>query len=493
MAKRSLLDMLIQREKRLPSGREFLDASMQERRAGGLLGPPSPSRPPSILNAQSSPSGPGGGGDVQMPAAAQPGGGGGLPANQPVQAGQAPQGQQAAPQQGGSQPAGSTSEAIVQARREQAPRRGREPGPGDDGLGFFGRLFTGSLTDRENRLLTADDKKRLRNNALINAGLAMLGGPQNASFAQTLARGVLAARQQTRNSRGALVNERIRQREIARLHNAIADPSLSEQEQWEKVREILVSQGKMDHLETVNSVLKEMRKRDETELDSTIKEVNGQKVQVVTKPDGSTEVRNLFTGEVLDEAPAPPENREEAQDRVNQLSDDYRQATGDLRNAIRQADTAATIPVEPETPDPAQDMTLVIALTKLRDPGSVVRPSEARATSDVANVAEQAEGLMNRIHEQGQLATGVRRKLKQEIVRLRQIRAQQLQQENQFWTNRAQAAGVNPDLVLRSVPALDQGGASGAGGGAGTGASLGGLGTGEDGDPFADLGGGGSQ
>lgn len=311
----SLLDALIQRQGgRFPSGPEFLNASVRERRAGGLLGPPSGPpggrQPPSILD--SGPSGGGGGrtgagAGVQVPAAAQSGGGGGgLPANQPVQAGQGQAGQVAPGQQGAQgQP------------QQQSPVgfRSDEPGPGDDGLGFFGRLFVGDLTEEERRILNAEDRERLRSNALINAGLAMMGGPRQISTAQTLARGVLAARQQTRNTAGELVDERKRQRTIARLKNAIEDPSLNELEQWQQVRKILVAQGNVEALRAVNPIVEELSDLNQSELNSELRTENGRTVQFLSQG-GQVVARDPYTGEVLESRPEPAETEDTFREEV---------------------------------------------------------------------------------------------------------------------------------------------------------------------------------
>lgn len=426
----SLLDLAIagrQRSGGMPTAGEALSGMS---RGPGLLGPPEPPGPPSILGPQP------------------------LPSPEPAQ-----------PQQGGPQVQGRLSQSqrgpVRADQRAPQPTGARklEPGPGEEGLSFFGRLFAGDLTPGERQALSKQEQDQLLSRGLLSAGLRMLGAnAPGTSFGQVLARGIMGARQDVTRTAGALLDERNAQIRLARRSQVFENPELSELEKWQEVRRISAKEGDTEAVEVATDIITNLREREQGEAERTFRVVNGQGVWVDQE---NGQVFNM-EGEQIAEIPTAPRDEAERLDRINQLSDDYEKATGDLWGTLRQAETAMGPPEQMN--NAAADQTRIIALTKLRDPGSVVRPSEARATKAIGGASDQLQTLWNRVAAGGELGADIRQMLDDEIRRLRAQRAQQLQELNQFWTERAQAAGVDPRFVVRPVTARGGGGTSGGGG-----------------------------
>lgn len=438
--------MLVQREQRFPSGREFLDASAQQRRAGGLLGPPSPQRrqPPSLLDAQ--PSGPGAGG-------------GGLPASEPVQAPGQPQAGPLQSQQPGA-PAG---------QQQPDGSRRREPGPGEQGQSFLSRLFAGDLTTGERQALTSEDRDRLLRQGLITMGLGMLGSnAPGTPFGEVLARGIFAARQDVQQTAGALLDERNAQVRLARRAQVFENPDLSPLEKWREIRRISATEGDTEAVKVASDIVKRLEDLEAGEAESEIRDVNGQPLQFVEHSDGSVTVKNPFTGEVVRETPAAPEDEGERLSRINSLADDFRTEANGLIEAQRFAENAQGAPATA-----AGDQTLVVTLNKLLDPNSVIRQSEFDRVAQIGGFTGQAQQFANRILSEGELGEQARQSIRQEIDRLRRANAQELQSIQEHYRRRAQDADVDPRLVFRSVVSGPMGGQQGGGsgvGGSGTGA-----------------------
>lgn len=216
------------------------------RASAGLLGPPSSPRSPSLLD--------GGGGRR-----------GGRPRGQ----------QQPTPQQ---RAAIQQAQRIQQARRAQAAQqaqRNQEPGPGEEGLGFFGRLFLNDLNPDEQEALTKKEAGQLRQRAMVTAGLRMLGAPTGATFAQTLAGGVLAGQRHAAQTAGELLDAKRNQAAAVKYRSVFEDSDLSEIERLEEARRVALKRGDMGAVSTLNDVLKEVRSLEEGEAEREFRMVEG--------------------------------------------------------------------------------------------------------------------------------------------------------------------------------------------------------------------------
>lgn len=218
------------------------------RASAGLLGPPSSPRSPSLLD--------GGGGRR-----------GGRPRGQ--------QQQQPTPQQ---RAAIQQAQRIQQARRAQAAQqaqRNKEPGPGEEGLGLFGRLFLNDLNPDEQKALTKKEAGQLRQRAMVTAGLRMLGAPTGATFAQTLAGGVLAGQRHAAQTAGELLDAKRNQAAAVKYRSVFQDSDLTEIERLEEARRVALKRGDMRAVSTLNDVLKEVRSLEEGEAEREFRMVEG--------------------------------------------------------------------------------------------------------------------------------------------------------------------------------------------------------------------------
>lgn len=431
----SLLDMMMQARRGAGRG-GMLDApssgEMLRARAGGLLGPAPERQPPSLFNAGGpGPAAPAGPAGPQPPQAAGP---------------------QAAPQP-----------APTGARR-------REPLPGEKGQSFLSLLFTGEPVGPDSgdgaRLLTTlskRDRDHLLRRGLLTAGLMMLGGNHSGrSFGEVLARGIFAAQQDTAQTAGELLDIRNAQIRLARRAQVFADADLTEVEKWEELRRLSATTGDTEGVNAATDVLDQFRELEAGEAEARFQDIqtpNGTITALVRElPDGGVQLRNPITGEVLDERSAPPVDDKERLSRINTLADDARRELSPLVESHRLASSALGAPEQ----DPAAQQTLIMALNKLLDPGSVVRASEFERVAEMGGLSAQAQEYWNRLTKEGQLPPQVEDSIRREIERLHAATQQEIQSLQQHWTRRATDAGVDPRLVFRSVVSGSLG--SGAGG-----------------------------
>lgn len=420
----SLLDFMMQSRRgagggilsaRMPSAGEALRA-----RAGGLLGPPPDPTPPNLFTgAPSGPAAPAG------PAGPQPG------------------------------PQAASQPTPTGARR-------REPGPGERGQSFLSRLFTGSLSPEERQALTKEDRDRLLRQGLLTTGLAMLAGNHSGrSFGEVLARGIFAAQQDTAETAGQLLDTRNAQIRLARRAQVFESPDLSELEKWQEIRRISAKEGDAEAVKIATDVIGQLQEMGAGEAEAELRDINGQTFAVRQRPDGSFEISNPFTGEVVAERPAPPRDEKERLKIVNDLADDLRSEAGNLPDVVAKAETALAAPR-----NAIGDQTLIVAYNNLIDPNSIVREGEFDRTQKAGGFTAEAQAFANRFVKEGRLPEQIREQLEAEVERLRQARMGQLSGIAQQYVRRSLDAGVDPRLVVRPdlFGSAVGGGSPGAGG-----------------------------
>lgn len=331
--------------------------------------------------------------------------------------------------------------------------------------GFVGKLFG---LDRIPGLSEAQSK-RLRRSGLVNVGLTLMGRPNGVSTWQALGQGLLAARADTAESAGELMDLQNAQKEMQRRSEIFAAEDLSPLEKWEEFRRQALVSGNTEAAEIASDNISELRDMEVGEAEAELTEIDGQTFEVRRKDDGSVEIRDPFSGEVVQERPAPPQDESERLNRINQLADDFRTEASGLIEAQRFAENAEGAPSSA-----AGDQTLVVTLNKLLDPRSTIRQGEFDRVAEIGGFTGQAQQFANQIVSEGELGEQARQSIRDEIERLKRANAQELQSVGQHYRRRAVDAGLDPRLVVRS--AFTNGGAGG---------SPGGTGEGEPDDPFA--------
>jgi len=186
--------------------------------------------------------------------------------------------------------------------QQTAPTAAPEAPPEQPSRGFLARLFAGDPVQG----LSPEQNKKLRQNALLQAGLTMLAAGGDVSFSQALAMGVLAARQATAETAGRLLDEQQAAERIRAMTDIFADTSLTPRQQWEEVRRRAAVHGDKLMGEQANAALKELRENAEFENGTitTIDHPNGTKQTVIRMPDGR--VLDMATREEVTGAPARP-------------------------------------------------------------------------------------------------------------------------------------------------------------------------------------------
>lgn len=174
-------------------------------------------------------------------------------------------------------PAPAPMPEAPQAPQQQAPQ-GPQQNP------ILGRLFAGDPVPG----LSARQNKQLRSQALLNAGLVILGASgEGASFGSALAQGVLAARQSTAQTAGQLLDEQAVQARLQERANVFA-ADVPELDKWMQIRRISEKNGDTEGVKRATEVITELR---EAEADSRGNleplQLPGGPMTVERMPDGS--------------------------------------------------------------------------------------------------------------------------------------------------------------------------------------------------------------
>lgn len=133
---------------------------------------------------------------------------------------------------------------------------------------FLARIFAGNPVEG----LSPEQNKKLRQNALLTAGLTMLAQPQGSAL-QALAMGVLSARQSTADTAGKLLDEQTTQARIQRRAEVLGS-GLGDLERYEELRRIATKEGDIEQVKVLNDVIKELRDSDAGGME--VVQVNGQ-------------------------------------------------------------------------------------------------------------------------------------------------------------------------------------------------------------------------
>lgn len=440
--------------------------------AAGLLGPPEPPRPPSLLDG----GGPSGPQRPPSPAGPQPAAAPGVGAAAGVGPGAGGQPPPAAPEQpagpspefrqfqglvsgwldrvtGGNPPAGAerwVREVTKDAASATAGKRGK--------TGFVGKLFG---LDRVPGL-TEDQSKRLRSAGLVNVGLSLMGAPNGVSTWQALGQGILAARMDAAETAGELMDLRNAQQEIERRSEIFNNPDLSPLEKWEEFRRQAMVSGNLEAAEIASDNISELREMEAGESEDTLTTIDGQTFRVRQKDDGSLEIRDPFTGEIVDERPAQPVDDKKRLDRINQLADDFRSEASDAQ------DVANAVAIGLDAPaNAAGDVTLLTMLTRAIDPGVSVREADIKRGETIGGMSAKAKAMVNKVASGGEMSEEQREFIRSEIRRVGQTQHEQFAPTLQRYAKRARDAGVDPRLVVFDpfAPIFGNGaGGSGAGG-----------------------------
>lgn len=328
--------------------------------------------------------------------------------------------------------------------------------------------------------LSPEEQAGIRSNQLLTAGLATLASDPSQGTLGRLARGVLTSQEVGRQSRQDLIEQKIdfqelavdlreeqrnqlMQRQRARLFSS-AD--LTDPQQRTEVFESLMAAGDFKGAQRLNQFeanipeVREVQNGEEIILyDPRTLERKGSIQTPDERPEGTqlvnrgtrSDLIDKDTGQVISSfshelTPQELQDRQsEVFKRTDKLADDFRSETGNLQESLILAEQAAGAPSQ----DPAAQQTLVIALNKLLDPGSVVRQSEFARVQEIGGFAAEAQTFANRLAEEGQLPPSVENRIRDEIARLRQVNQAKLREIAGQFRDRAESAGVNPDFVVR--------------------------------------------
>jgi hypothetical protein len=186
-------------------------------------------------------------------------------------------------------------------------------GPGKPGRGFLGRLFAGEKVPG----LSEGSNGRLMQQALLTAGLAMLGASPNTTFGQALAGGILMGRRQVTETAGELLDEERRQQRLLSRYGVLSNTDLSELQRWKEIRRRSMAEGDVDAAEAAQDVIQDLKDRAAGEGERKFQVVNGQGVWI------DQEAGKVFdmTGQEIQQAPQPRQERPKPIQRKQVLPD----------------------------------------------------------------------------------------------------------------------------------------------------------------------------
>lgn len=153
--------------------------------------------------------------------------------------------------------------------------------------------------------------------ALLTAGLSMLGASPGTTFGQALAGGILLARQQVTQTAGELLDEERRQKRLTSRYEVLSNSDMSELERWKEIRRRSMAEGDVDAAEAAQDVITDLKDRAAGEDARKFQVVNGQGVWV------DQEAGKVFdmSGAELGEIPRPEPDRVRPIQRTQTLPD----------------------------------------------------------------------------------------------------------------------------------------------------------------------------
>lgn len=189
-------------------------------------------------------------------------------------------------------PSGPIGPPVPPPLQPQAPPPLQAPAPqqappapqGPQSSPILGRLFAGDPVPG----LNASQNKQLRSQALLNAGLVILGASgEGASFGSALAQGVLAARQSTAQTAGQLLDEQAVQARLTERANVFG-ADVPEMDKWMQIRRISEKNGDTEGVKRATEVIKELREADVANRGNLEQlQLPGGPMTVERQPDGS--------------------------------------------------------------------------------------------------------------------------------------------------------------------------------------------------------------
>lgn len=325
------------------------------------------------------------------------------------------------------------------------------PAPAASGPSFLDRL--GSIFG---------DTPETRREAMLLAGLSLVGnrGHDGPGLGQAIIAGRSAAQASAEKRAEKALQEQI----IARRTDIIGSTDLNDPMQRTSAVKALLEGNDLDGAKMLLDIEARFPELKPIEAGDEVKVFDprtGEFTEGVRLPEPpkDTELRDAGTkillidkqtGDVISEfakTMAPEDLAKRAGqifDQTNALADDFRSETSHLQESLQMGEIAQGAPA-----DAAGDQTMVIAYNKLLDPPSVVREGEFDRTARIGGFHAQAQQFANRILADGRLSEDARAALQAEIKRMFAMRQQQLTQIAEQYIERANAAGVNPDFVVR--------------------------------------------
>ena len=329
-------------------------------------------------------------------------------------------------------------------------------------------------------LLSQEEQDALRSEQLTTLGLGILSSDPSRGAFSRIAEGALLSRELGQDRREDLLRRKIdlqelaielreeqRDRRLDRFRGQVfSDADLSDPHQRTQVMGKLLAAGDFEGAQRLNQFEANLPEARPVEnggeiilYDLRTLERKGTIQTPEERPEGTEVIDRGTRSDLIDSNTGdviasfshglPPEELRERQDtifkRTDKLADDFRSETKDLQGSLRLGADSLEAPED----DPAAQQTLVIALNKLLDPGSVVRQSEFARVQEIGGFRAEAQTFANRLAREGQLPPEVEQSLRDEISRLLEAKQADLGQIAEQFKERAQAFGINPEFVVR--------------------------------------------
>lgn len=334
----------------------------------------------------------------------------------------------------------------------QAPQPQQQGQEQQRGGSFFTDLFAGKPVEG----LSRDQNRALRKNALLTAGLTVLGR-QDANPLQGLAVGVLAARQATAQTAGELLDEQNTQRRIAERAEIIGQ-NLPPEELYPQLRRLAARDGDLEQVRALTQVIEEINDTNAEELQRNLEErtirVEERQADFEMGPQFQEEVRQFNAQQAVREANLNARFAELQQagqtggaEELRALDGRY-QANPVVRDSATIAQSAGRVLAAAEDPSAAGDLAMIFGFMKVLDPGSVVRESEFATAQNAGSVPERIRAQYNRVLQGERLSEEQRADFVDRAQRLAREQRRQLEVTNNRFTEIATMAGVDPNLLV---------------------------------------------
>lgn len=334
----------------------------------------------------------------------------------------------------------------------QAPQPEQQADEPQQGGSFFTQLFAGKPVAG----LSQEQNRALRKNALLTAGLTILGR-QDVNPLQGLAIGVLAARQATAQTAGELLDEQNLQRRIAERADIIGQ-DLEPLEMYEQLRRLASKEGDLDQVKALTQVIEELNDTNAEELRRNLDErtirVAERRADFEMGPQFEEEKRQFNTQLAMRQqelnarmAELAQANQGEAAAELRALDSRY-QANPIVKDSNTVAQSVGRVFAAAEDASAAGDLALIFNYMKVLDPGSVVRESEFATAENAGSVPERIRAQYNKVLQGERLSEEIRADFVDRAGRLAREQQKQLETVNSRWSQIATDAGADPSLII---------------------------------------------